>query len=237
MSNSWFKFKQFTIQQDRCGMKVSTDACIQGAWVPIHEDVKHVLDIGTGTGLLSLMLAQRNSNMLIDAIEIDEAAAQQAKENVASSPWAERINVLQGDAKNYPFECKYDLIICNPPFFQNSLQSAEEKRNIARHNAQLAHEDIVALFDKLLSINGYGATLFSAPEQSKFEELLKINGFDIFNKLFIIPKTGKSYNRVVSLCSKDKNRGYMDKDLAIKSSNDAYTGEFTQLLAPFYLQL
>src|SRR6476661_11279441 len=99
MSNQYFQFKQFMVQQDRCAMKVSTDACIQGAWTPIADDVQHVLDIGAGTGLLSLMLAQRNGQLHIDAIELDEQAASQAQENVAASPWKHKINVWQGDVK------------------------------------------------------------------------------------------------------------------------------------------
>eukprot|EP01136_Pigoraptor_vietnamica_P012822 Opistho-1_new@53158 len=117
MSNHYFQFKQFTIHQDKCAMKVSTDACIQGAWTPIANDVVHVLDIGTGTGLLSLMLAQRNSNIHIDAIELDADAARQAQENISASPWADRVDVMQGDVTAYQFAKQYDMVICNPPFF------------------------------------------------------------------------------------------------------------------------
>src|SRR5205085_2984467 len=120
-SNSYFQFKQFRVQQEATAMKVSTDACIQGAWTPIEPFVKNVLDIGTGTGLLSLMVAQRNNHILIDAIELDENAAQQATENIHASPWGDRINIVNGDIRNYTFNRQYDLIICNPPFFQNSL--------------------------------------------------------------------------------------------------------------------
>src|SRR5262245_25570320 len=121
MSNTFFQFKQFRIEQDKCAMKVSTDACIQGAWTPIEENVRNVLDIGTGTGLLSLMLAQRKPGIRIEAIEIEEQAYKQAAENVAYSPWAEQIHVIPGDVRNDSLNRKFDLIVCNPPFFQNSL--------------------------------------------------------------------------------------------------------------------
>src|SRR5690606_2219536 len=97
MSNSYFRFKQFTVHQEHCAMKVSTDACIQGAWTPIGAQVKNILDIGAGTGLLSLMLAQRQPQAKIDAIELDAAAAQQAAQNIAASPWADWVAVITGD--------------------------------------------------------------------------------------------------------------------------------------------
>ncbi|MGN6568280.1 MAG: tRNA1(Val) (adenine(37)-N6)-methyltransferase, partial [Flavipsychrobacter sp.] len=143
MSNQYFQFKQFRIEQDKCAMKVSTDACIQGAWTPIHDHVRHVLDIGTGTGLLSLMLAQRDPRMHIDAVELDEQAATQAKENIVSSPFSERIDIIHGDAKEYQANQQYDLIICNPPFFQNSLLGDNSKRNTARHTLSFSYEDLL----------------------------------------------------------------------------------------------
>src|SRR5688500_11779251 len=129
MANQYFQFKQFSIQQDRCAMKVSTDACIQGAWTPIADNVKDVLDIGAGTGLLSLMLAQRNYDIRIDAVELDVEAAQQAKENVASSPWKDRVEVIQADVTQHSFTKLYDMVICNPPFFNNSLLGDTDTRN------------------------------------------------------------------------------------------------------------
>lgn len=114
MSNSWFQFKRFTIHQDRCAMKVSTDACIQGAWTPLKQGVKRILDIGCGTGLLTLMLAQRTESAIIDAIELDEDAALQAKENVQKSPWKDRIKVIQADVRDY-FSCNPAETPVGPP--------------------------------------------------------------------------------------------------------------------------
>src|ERR1700739_4799939 len=101
MGNSYFQFKQFTIAQDRCAMKVTTDACIQGAWTPLRPGIRRALDVGAGTGLLSLMLAQRNPDIIIDAIEADPAAAAQAAENAASSTWRDRVNIICADARDY----------------------------------------------------------------------------------------------------------------------------------------
>jgi tRNA1Val (adenine37-N6)-methyltransferase len=121
VANNYFQFKQFTIHQDRCAMKVTTDGCLFGAWIAKQVDgnklaVDNILDIGTGTGLLSLMIAQQ-SPAKIDAIEIDKETYEQAKENVAASPWAERINIIHGDAKQLPASQQYDVIVSNPPFY------------------------------------------------------------------------------------------------------------------------
>jgi tRNA1Val (adenine37-N6)-methyltransferase len=148
MANSYFDFKQFRIEQGNCGMKVSTDACIQGAWTPVPHGACRILDAGAGTGLLSLMLAQRAPEVMIDALEIDEAAAIQAGENISASAFADRIHIHHQDVRSFQPEDQYDLIICNPPFFINSLNSPEAARNLARHNHTLQQKDLLDLFDK-----------------------------------------------------------------------------------------
>src|SRR5262249_33933395 len=135
MPNSYFQFKEFTVYQERCVMKVTTDACVFGAWVAQDvTDVQNVLDIGTGTGLLPLMLAQRHPSITIDAIEIDKESFEQAKENVAISPFAEHIQVINDDAKAFSSWKKYDLVISNPPFYEKELASSDHKKNIAHHH-------------------------------------------------------------------------------------------------------
>jgi len=121
-------------------MKVTTDACLFGSLLPTSSrggGIRNVLDIGTGTGLLSLMYAQKNHNARIDAIEIDEDAYQQAKENITASPWADRIEIFRGDAKEFNFPIQYDIIISNPPFYEKELMSDDAKKNIASHNEGL----------------------------------------------------------------------------------------------------
>jgi len=238
MSNSWFRFKQFVVEQDRCAMKVSTDACIQGAWTPVPDDATQVLDIGCGTGLLSLMLAQRHASIRIDAIELDEAAAQQAAENVAASPWNDRIQVLQADARHFSPGKKYDRIICNPPFFNNSLLGPEQQRNHARHTLNLTYEDLFRCIAANLGTQGSAVVLLPAAEHLLWEELLRANGWQIVRQLLIAPRTGSAPNRIVSVCTPAALQDLQTEAIAIRqeTGND-YTPEFRALLHPFYLHI
>ena len=131
-------------------MKVTTDACVFGAWITEEIKsqklkVKSVLDIGAGTGLLSLMLAQKNPEMKIDAIEIDKDAAEQAKVNSGSSPWKEQINIIQADVKEYSFEKEFDLIISNPPFYEKEIRSATDSKNVAHHSDNLTLKELLMI--------------------------------------------------------------------------------------------
>lgn len=215
-------------------MKVSTDACIQGAWTPVDSFVKTVLDIGAGTGLLSLMLAQRNKYAQIDAIEIDQEAAQQAKENIESAPWNSRINVIANDATEHVFEKKYDLIICNPPFFINSLLSDKEERNTARHNLFLSLEALFPILQNHLSPNGCASILLPVTEHGQWKQILTKNNWKIFHELHVIPGINKKANRIVSLCSSNIFKQETAEDLIIRNRDNSYTPEFIHLMKPFY---
>ncbi|HLO81883.1 MAG TPA: methyltransferase, partial [Chitinophagaceae bacterium] len=137
MPNDYFEFKQFTIWQSKCSQKVSTDACLFGAWTAKHcRPAVNILDIGAGTGLLMLMMAQQHE-ALIDGIEIEKDCAGQMRENLLSSPWKERLNGIEADVKIHPFEKKYDLIISNPPFYEKQLQAADTSKNLAWHSSEL----------------------------------------------------------------------------------------------------
>ncbi len=236
MSNSYFQFKQFTIRQERCAMKVSTDACIQGAWVPVADNVKTVLDIGTGTGLLSLMLAQRYSHIQIDAIEIDTDAAAQAQENIAASPWADRITVIQADATNHTFGKQYDMVICNPPFFNNSLLGDDVQRNQVRHTLTLTYNALFNIIQKVLKPDGYASILLPAAEHDVWLQILYSNGWGVSKQLQVFPKDGSNYNRVVSISTADAQTTNTEH-LQIYAAGGGYTDAFTALLQLFYLKL
>lgn len=234
MANSYFQFKQFRVEQLQCAMKVSTDACIQGAWTPIEPQVKNVLDIGAGTGLLSLMLAQRNAHIQIDAIEIDEHAAMQAADNFSSSLWKERLNLIHGDAKHYSFGKKYDLIICNPPFFKNSLLGEDEKRNHARHSIHFSLEDLMNVIDENSSDDGYASVLLPVAEQKEWIRLLNENNHSVTKQLNIYPAINKPANRIVSIGSRKSSFVY-DEELFIRDDKNDYHSAFELLMRPFYL--
>ena len=143
MSNSYFRFKQFVVRQDRCAMKVGTDGVLLGAWTNV-EHAHRILDIGTGTGLISLMLAQRNADASIVALEIDEEAADQAEENVRFSPFSERIDIRRIPFQEFSAKStqKFDLLVSNPPFFADSLRSPDHSRSLARHSDTLSLEEL-----------------------------------------------------------------------------------------------
>src|SRR5690242_10504161 len=189
MPNDYCQFKQFLIKQDKCAMKVCTDACLFGAFAAncLPITAHRLLDIGTGTGLLALMLAQKNENVKIDAVEIDEAAAQQAKENFDNSPWEERLNVYHTSIQQFinSTQNKYDVIICNPPFFENDLKSENKQRNLALHSDALSLEELVSVVDELLKEEGNFFCLLPYHRTKYFEELLLKYKLCVKEKVFI----------------------------------------------------
>ena len=153
MSNPYFQFKQFTVRHDKCAMKVGTDGVLLGAWAPV-QNAKYILDVGAGSGLISLQLAQRNPWASITSIEIDPAAAAQAKENIQSSPWSDRMEVICSDFRDYHAENKFDLIVSNPPYFVDALKCPDNQRCMARHTNELNYELLFGHSTHLLSEQG-----------------------------------------------------------------------------------
>lgn len=236
MGNPYFKFKQFTVLQDKTAMKVGVDGVLLGAWVKV-EDVKRVLDIGTGTGLLSLMLAQR-TNAIIEAIEIEENAFEQAKSNFGMSKWAERISVHHLPLQKYIVNKKkqFDFIICNPPYFSNSLNSFDKERNLARHNDSLTLEDLFRAVDILLSSDGQFCVIY--PFESKKDLLDKAADLNLFPSRILNVKGNerKEPNRVL-VEFKRVAKDFREECLVIRSvaTND-YSDSYKKLTRDFYLK-
>ncbi len=236
MSNSFFHFKQFTIHQERCAMKVGTDGVLLGAWVAINN-AEHILDIGTGTGLIALMLAQRSAAQ-IDAIEIDADAANQAKENVQLSQWKERICVYKTSLQDYWPEAKsYDLIVTNPPYFSNSLPAPDPGRNIARHNYQLSLHELLEGVRRLLKKNGRLGIILPVEVFNTFvEKAVEIQLFPL-HKTLIKPSPHKSAIRIMAEFS------YIEKEISTsdlfieKYGRHRYSEEYIDLTRDFYLKL
>lgn len=170
MSNDYFQFRQFAVRQDRCAMKVGTDAVLLGAWAP---GGKRILDIGCGTGIIALMMAQRFPDAKVSAVDIDADCCSQATENVAASPFADRIDVHCQPIQQYSGENDYDAIVSNPPFFVNALKSPDEKRSLARATDHLPYHDLFAAVSRLLSPDG----VFSAVIPTDMEEAFTMEGF------------------------------------------------------------
>jgi tRNA1Val (adenine37-N6)-methyltransferase len=168
-----FQFKQFNINQERCAMKIGTDAVLLGAWCPINNNPFSILDIGAGTGILSLMLAQRSTAEQIDALEIDESAYEQAVENFEGSPWGDRLFCFHAGLDEFVDdpEDEYDLIVSNPPFFSEDYRSANEQRDLARFQEAMPFEELVEAADLLLSENGIFSVIIPFNEEDRFIEL------------------------------------------------------------------
>jgi tRNA1Val (adenine37-N6)-methyltransferase len=237
MSNNYFEFKQFTILQQHSSMKVTTDACLLGGWTPVTKLVHRVLDIGTGTGLLSLMLAQRTPEATFDGIELDPLAAAEADGNVKRSPWADRITIIEGDAKSFRASQPYDLIICNPPFFNNSLLSGNNKKDAARHTTTLSYQELISTIKNNLKENGYAAILLPISEQALFEKEVTAQQMVIYHKHTIKHTTLSKPKRIINLISYGPYNGIAASEMIIYNNTNEYTKEFTSLLQPYYLYL
>lgn len=243
MANNWFQFKEFKIQQDKCGMKVSTDACIQGAnaadFLLQKPELKSVLDIGTGTGLLSLFLVQKRNDLIIDALEIEQNSFEQAQENFKDSRWNSQLTVHHCAVQNWRKEniSKYDFIICNPPFFQNHLQSEQEERNTARHNVSLSSEDLIHQVIFHLKDTGIFCLLFPKTGWDQFADLAERNGLYINKLIFIQPKPHLEYNRIIAFFTKTKSAEINRGTFTIYQMEKEYTEEFKELLKDYYLYL
>ena len=237
MGNSYFKFKQFTIEQDACAMKVCTDACLFGAWVANNIKALHfksLLDIGAGTGLLSLMVAQQH-NVPIDAVEIDAAAAKQASENFEASPWADRLHVLNADIRKLDSSKKYGFIYSNPPFFDNDLKSTKQQRNTALHSANLSAKDLIVSIKRLLTDDGYFALLLPPHRVNEHEQLANEAGLFIIKKVSVKQTEKHSTFRVMLLFGPTQQQ-VEESEIIIKEGG-SYSTQFIELLKDYYLYL
>jgi len=249
MPNSYFRFKQFTIHQDRCAMKVCTDSCILGAWTALRINevrnnpgnglknltegkVGNILDIGTGTALLSLILAQK-TNARIDTIEYDPETCLQAGENIRLSPWADRIQLLEGDVRDYIFPTAYDFIITNPPFFESDLRSPEQKKNMAKHNESLTLEILTSLIRSNLQPDGAFSILLPFHRNDYFKKLAGENGFFLQEELILKQTPSHAPFRSVLLFSNKESQKIIYEELTIKIEGK-YSAEFKVLMQDYY---
>ena len=236
--NTWFQFKQFTVHQDKTAMKVCTDACLFGAWTAlkiVENKIKahNILDIGCGTGLLSLMLAQK-SNAKIDAVEIDRNAFEQAKKNFELSPWKGRFNIFHNSITIFKTPKKYEFIISNPPFYENQLKSGNDERNKAMHATTLSYIDLVTAIKNNLTKDGVAAVLLPFAFVNEFEKNLLANQLFIVEKLNISHSPLHPFFRSFLLIAETKIE-FSEDFLAIKNNDNSYSTAFKDLLKAYYL--
>ena len=237
MANSWFDFKQFRVEQENAAFKVGTDACLLGAWLK-PKNAQHILDIGTGSGVIALMLAQK-STALIEAIELDQLSSDQAEDNFVKSPWTERLRVSHIDLNDFVSKTntKYDLIVCNPPFFVGSTKNKESRVSAARHEEHLSLESLLIHSYSLTNETGQLALVMPFERLVQIEQECKKRKWFIERKLSVRPKKDREFNRVIVLLSKNKNTKMDCEELTLYTDNHTYSQEGTQRLKPYYLNL
>ncbi|MFT5916683.1 MAG: tRNA1Val (adenine37-N6)-methyltransferase [Bacteroidia bacterium] len=244
LSNTYFQFKQFRINQEHCAMKVCTDACVFGAWVAeklssVSQNSTNILDIGAGTGLLSLMLAQQVSGE-IEAVEIDELAFEQCESNFSDSPFSEKLKAHQSDIQGFAKESEkqFELIISNPPFFANGLKTAQSNKNKARHDTSLTIKELLDSAKTLLSENGSFFVLLPFYENTLLLELAEKLGLRECRRLEIFNQESKPIFRVVSeLRFTEKQANFATEKLIIRDEYGEYSARFVELLKAYYLYL
>ncbi len=217
-------------------MKVGTDGVLLGAWCNV-DTARRVLDIGTGSGLIALMIAQRNPRCLIDGVEIDRASYEQAAENAAGSPWGDRINVYHACFNEFSesIEHKYDLIVSNPPFFRNSLASPLPSRTTARHSGSLSTSRLAEGADRLLSAGGRFSIILPVAESSTFIEEAALRNLNCRRATRVLPNPDKSPKRLLMEFTRDPGM-IENSDLIIElDRRHKYSDEFKKLTSDFYL--
>ena len=237
MPNLFFNFKQFTVYQDKCAMKVGIDGVLLGAWAPVEEAQK-ILDIGTGTGLIALMLAQRSKAEIL-GIDIDNKAFLQATENIKNAPWSNRITLIENSIQEFSESTtkRFDLIVSNPPYFVDSFKSPSESRTKARHTDFLLHEDLIICSKRLLTTKGRICLILPVIEGLRCIDFGERLGLFCSKLVKVIPKPGAVPKRILIEFSQFYSKK-VEYELLIETENrHSYSEEFTQLAKDFYIKL
>jgi tRNA1Val (adenine37-N6)-methyltransferase len=234
MRNTHFQFKQFALLQDKAAMKLGTDSVLLGCFTNV-EGAERILDIGTGTGILALMMAQK-SNAQIDAVEIDQEAFKQAEQNAKESPWHDRIRIHHSAIQNFSSTNKYDLIISNPPYYRNAKNMGieDEKRALARHDKDLSFEDLCKEAYRLMKNKGMFWLILPHQEGLKFIQIAKQHNLQLHYKINIKPKPEKEINRLI-LAFGISTKIYIESTFTIYQSDGIATDEYVELTKDFYL--
>jgi len=236
--SSPFLFKQFSIQQDRCAMKVGTDGVLLGAWTRIDHQPAAALDIGSGTGLLALMIAQRNPHTFIEALEIDEDAYEQCVDNFENSNWSDRLFCYHASLLEFVEDVdeQYGLIICNPPFYDAHYKTPTLSRNLARFQDAMPFDHLIHGVHHLLSPNGIFSTIIPMTAKQEFVELAKVAGLALNRCCTVQGNTHTKPKRVLLEFAFQKSR-LLEDSLIIETTRHQYTKAYTDLTRDFYLKM
>lgn len=230
-----FRFKQFTIRQDRCPMKVGTDGVLVGAWVRLQPSDRRILDIGTGTGVITLILAQRAAEAAVTGIDVDEVS--QACENATASPWGGRVEFRQCAVQEFSSETAYDLIVSNPPYFVDSLTCPDQGRTTARHAVRLTFEDLRDAVVRLLAPEGRFAVILPTVEAAVFAELCR-GRLSLVRRTEVRTTPHHAPKRVLMEFAQGGVQGEPElSEIVIGTGeHERYTPEYMALTGDFYLK-
>jgi len=235
-----FKFKRFEVAQDRCAMKIGTDAVLLGAWAPLDHSPESILDIGAGTGVIALQMAQRSSAQTIDAVEIDTDAFEQCTDNFEQSPWADRLYCYHAAIQEYASEIdeQYDLIVSNPPFFSDEFKSGDAQRDTARFNDALPFDHLAICAAHLLANNGVFALILPLKEEAQFLKLAATAGLFLKRRCGVYGNTQnqETEKRVLLALTKIEQKIEHQK-LTIETARHEYTPEYIAIVQDFYLKM
>ncbi|SEA11667.1 tRNA1Val (adenine37-N6)-methyltransferase [Flavobacterium gillisiae] len=236
---SKFQFKQFTVEQDRCAMKIGTDGVLLGAWTPTTNNPSSILDIGAGTGIIALMLAQRSNAEQIDALEIDEEAYEQAMDNFENSPWSDRLFCFHAGLDEFVEEPEdeYDVIVSNPPFYSEDYKTESEQRDLARFQDALPFEDLIEAADLLLSENGIFSVIIPFKEEENFVALAKEMELYPIKITRVKGTPTTEIKRSLLVFSRNEIIDFPIDELIIETARHIYTPEYIELTKEFYLKM
>ena len=235
MSNSYFRFKQFTIEQEDCAMKVGTDGCLLGGWFDCTAS-QRILDIGCGSGLIAIMAAQR-CGATITGIEIEQKAAGQAARNVNNSPWNDRIRIINCDILQYTPQDAFDTIVSNPPYFVNSLKCDETSRTLARHNDTLNCENFFKKAASLLSTHGKISIVIPTDILEDWKDAAALNGFSLSRATFVKTTPRKMPKRVLADFIRAYTCDTRTETLILEDEPGVYSKAAQEILRDFYLKI
>ena len=236
--SSNFRFKQFNVEHDRCAMKIGTDGVLLGAWTSLENSPNSVLDIGAGTGILSLMLAQRSTAESLDAFEIDENAYEQCVDNFEQSPWGDRLFCYHASLEEFTNEIdeKYNLIVCNPPFYAETFKTKNSQRDFARFQDAMPFEQLLKSVSVLLAENGEFSVIIPFAEEERFIQIAKIFGLFV-NRICRVRGTISSEIKRSLICFSFRKVQIECKELSIEISRHRYTEDYIDLTQDFYINM